>query len=73
MSTAAASVGPVDFIDCSGLSVLCRVRRRVLSHGGRLEFVCAHPMTLRLLRTTGLMAAFRPVPSLAEALARLPS
>ena len=62
-------LGPVDFLDCSGLSVLCRVRRRALSHDRRLHVVCAHPMTLRILRATGLAATFRPVPTLDEALA----
>ncbi|MEU6341381.1 STAS domain-containing protein [Streptomyces sp. NPDC046977] len=64
-------LGPVRFIDCSGLSVLCRVRRRVLSHGGAVQLVCARPMTLRILRATGLMSAFRPAADLDAALARL--
>lgn len=60
---------PVRFIDCSGLSVLCRARRRVLSHGGTVQLVCDRPMTLRLLRAAGLMTAFRPVADLDAALA----
>ncbi|MFD3452247.1 STAS domain-containing protein [Streptomyces sp. NPDC058691] len=64
-------LSPVRFIDCSGLSVLCRARRRVLAHGGTLQLVCARPMTLRILRATGLMTAFRPVADLDAALARL--
>ncbi|WUD74385.1 anti-sigma factor antagonist [Streptomyces sp. NBC_00510] len=64
-------LGPVDFIDCSGLAVLCRLRSRVHGHGGQLQFVCARPPTLRILRATGLMRAFRPVPSVEEALARI--
>jgi anti-anti-sigma factor len=62
-------LGPIDFMDCSGLAMLCRVRRRVLGHGGRVHLVCDHPMTLRILRATGLSAVFRPVPTVEEALA----
>lgn len=64
-------LGPVDFIDCSGLTVLCRVRGRVHAHGGQVQFVCARPPTLRILRATGLVRAFRPVPTVDEALARI--
>jgi anti-anti-sigma factor len=64
-------LGPVDFIDCSGLATLCRVRSRVHGHGGQVQFVCAHPPTLRVLRATGLMNAFRPVSGVDEALARI--
>ncbi|MFB7287663.1 anti-sigma factor antagonist [Actinacidiphila glaucinigra] len=62
---------PVDFIDCSGLSVLCRVRSRVRGNGGQVQFVCSRPPTLKVLRATGLLNAFRPVPSVDEALARI--
>ncbi|MFE2426215.1 STAS domain-containing protein [Streptomyces sp. NPDC059373] len=62
-------LGPVDFLDCSGLSVLCRVRRRATRHDRKLHLVCDHPMTLRIMRATGLIAAFRPVPTLDQALA----
>ncbi|MFE0627298.1 STAS domain-containing protein [Streptomyces sp. NPDC058864] len=64
-------LGPVDFIDCSGLAALCRVRSRVHGNGGQVQFVCARPPTLKVLRATGLMNAFRPVPSVGEALARI--
>lgn len=62
-------LGAVDFLDCSGLSVLCRVRRRAHRHGRRLRLVCDHPMTLRIMRATGLLPAFRPVATLEQALA----
>ncbi|MDX3073346.1 STAS domain-containing protein [Streptomyces sp. MI02-7b] len=68
--TLVIDLSPVRFIDCSGLAVLCRARRRVLSHGGTVQLVCARPMTLRILRATGLMTAFRPVADLDTALAR---
>ncbi|MFF7210957.1 STAS domain-containing protein [Streptomyces sp. NPDC008238] len=64
-------LGPVDVIDCSGLAALCRVRSRVHGNGGRVQFVCARPPTLRVLHATGLLKAFRPVPSVDEALARI--
>ncbi|WP_431945308.1 STAS domain-containing protein [Actinacidiphila sp. bgisy167] len=61
---------PVDFIDCSGLAVLCRIRSRVHACGGLVQFVCSRPPALRVLRAAGLMNALRPVPSVDEALAR---
>ncbi|MDX3214740.1 STAS domain-containing protein [Streptomyces sp. ME02-6991-2B] len=64
-------LGRVDFIDCSGLAALCRVRSRVGDYGGQVQFVCDRHPTLKVLRATGLLRAFRPVPSVAEARARL--
>lgn len=58
----------VDFVDCSGLSLVMRAHRRVTARGGRLRVVCAHPLTLRMLRVTRLSAALSPAPTLAEAL-----
>lgn len=58
----------ITFFDCSGLTLLCRARRRVQAQGGRLQIVCPHPFTLRVLRLTGLSAHLRPVATLAEAL-----
>ncbi|MFE6157917.1 STAS domain-containing protein [Streptomyces sp. NPDC056486] len=60
----------VVFLDCSGLRLMCRARRRILEHSGELQLVCAHPMTLRILRVTGLFPSFDPVPSLKEALSK---
>ncbi|NUS17122.1 MAG: anti-sigma factor antagonist [Streptomyces sp.] len=61
-------LGPLEFIDCFGLTLLVRARRRVLDRGGRTAMVCAHPATLRLLAMTGLDAVFHPVRTLDEAL-----
>ncbi|MEU6147819.1 anti-sigma factor antagonist [Streptomyces sp. NPDC047081] len=44
----------VDFFDCSGLRLLYRARRRVLDQDGELRLVCTHPLTLRIMRVTGL-------------------
>ncbi|MEC4017001.1 anti-sigma factor antagonist [Streptomyces sp. H27-D2] len=60
----------VEFIDCAGLSLLCRAYRRLRGHGATLRLVCDHPLTLRMLRLTGLFQSFDPVPTLTEALAR---
>ncbi|MER6330732.1 anti-sigma factor antagonist [Streptomyces sp. NPDC014983] len=51
---------PVEFFDCSGLRLLYRARARVLAHGGRLHLVCTHPLTLRVLRVTGLSRLLPP-------------
>ncbi|MDF3298945.1 anti-sigma factor antagonist [Streptomyces tropicalis] len=58
----------VDFFDCSGLRLLYRARSRVLDHGGDLRLVCTHPLTLRVLRVTGLAALLPPQPTLDAAL-----
>jgi anti-sigma B factor antagonist len=44
----------VSFIDCSGLSVLCRVRSRILTRKGRLRLVTDSSHFLRLLRHADL-------------------
>jgi anti-sigma B factor antagonist len=49
---------PVTFLDCSGLSVLDRARRRVRDSGGHLRLEIDSPRILRLLRLTGLDTAF---------------
>ncbi|MFF4014562.1 anti-sigma factor antagonist [Streptomyces sp. NPDC001843] len=61
-------LGQIDFFDCSGLRLLYRARSRVLERGGRLHLVCAHPLTLRVLRVTGLARLLPPRPTLEEAL-----
>ncbi|GAA3309231.1 anti-sigma factor antagonist [Streptomyces cinereospinus] len=61
-------LGPVEFFDCSGLRLLYRARSRVLAHDGRLHLVCAHPMTLRVLRVTGLHRLLPPLPTVDAAL-----
>ncbi|MEV0174278.1 anti-sigma factor antagonist [Streptomyces sp. NPDC050803] len=59
---------PVEFFDCSGLRLLYRARGRVLDHGGQLHLVCTHPLTLRVLRITGLARLLPPHPTLDAAL-----
>ncbi|GGQ82649.1 anti-sigma factor antagonist [Streptomyces flaveolus] len=61
-------LGGVEFFDCSGLRLLYRARRRVLDGGGQVHLVCTHPLTLRMLRITGLARLLPPRPTLAEVL-----
>ncbi|MCZ4099222.1 STAS domain-containing protein [Streptomyces sp. SID13666] len=61
---------PVTFIDCSGLSLLCRFRMHALENGGRIRIVSADPSFTRLLRLTRLGRVFEIHPDLASALAR---
>ncbi|MEW1647369.1 MULTISPECIES: anti-sigma factor antagonist [unclassified Streptomyces] len=58
----------VEFFDCSGLRLLYRARYRVLERAGRLRLVCTHPLTLRILRVTGLNRLLPPQPTLDAAL-----
>ncbi|MFE6287148.1 STAS domain-containing protein [Streptomyces sp. NPDC057877] len=58
----------VEFFDCSGLRLLHRARVRVHEHGGRLALVCTHPLTLRILRISGLSLLLPPLPTLEAAL-----
>ncbi|MEU4086169.1 anti-sigma factor antagonist [Streptomyces aureus] len=60
----------VEFFDCSGLRLLYRARSRVHDRGGRLHLVCTHPLTLRMIRLTGLARVLPPSASLEEALGR---
>ncbi|MDC0765474.1 anti-sigma factor antagonist [Streptomyces sp. HD] len=53
----------VEFFDCSGLRLLYRARSRVLDHGGQLHLVCTHPLTLRVLKITGLSRLLPPHPT----------
>ncbi|MEU1316668.1 anti-sigma factor antagonist [Streptomyces tibetensis] len=57
-----------DFFDCSGLRLLYRARSRVLERRGQVLLVCAHPLTLRILRITGLSRLLPPQPTLDAAL-----
>ncbi|MDT3399384.1 STAS domain-containing protein [Streptomyces sp. B1866] len=59
---------PVTFLDCSGLSALCRARHRALDRGGRLRLVLDDPYRLRILRLAGLGGVFETHPDLAGAL-----
>ncbi|GGV56832.1 anti-sigma factor antagonist [Streptomyces massasporeus] len=58
----------IDFFDCSGLRLLYRARSRVLDRRGQVLLVCAHPLTLRVLRITGLSRLLPPQPTLDAAL-----
>ncbi|MDN3026853.1 anti-sigma factor antagonist [Streptomyces sp. S.PB5] len=58
----------VDFFDCSGLRLLYRARARVLDQDGRLHLVCVHPLTLRIMRVTGLHRLLPPHATLDAAL-----
>ncbi|MFB6847404.1 anti-sigma factor antagonist [Streptomyces sp. NPDC056373] len=60
----------IDFFDCSGLRLLYRARSRVLERRGQMLLVCAHPLTLRVLRITGLARLLPPQPTLDAALER---
>jgi anti-sigma B factor antagonist len=52
----------VEFIDCAGLGVLCRIRNRVRARAGRLRLVSDSADFRRLLRATGLTDAFEVQP-----------
>ncbi|MHC3467253.1 anti-sigma factor antagonist [Streptomyces sp. 7R007] len=58
----------IDFFDCSGLRLLYRARRRVLDRSGELRLVCTHPLTLRVMRVTGLHRLLPAHPTLDAAL-----
>ncbi|MEU2778741.1 anti-sigma factor antagonist [Streptomyces sp. NPDC007162] len=60
----------VEFFDCSGLRLLYRARSRVLEHGGQIRLVCTHPLTLRVLKVTGLSRLLPPLATLDAALGR---
>lgn len=62
-------LGRLEFIDCYGLSLLLRVRSRVLERGGALRMACDHRPTRRLLVLTGLDGVFQPFRTLEAALA----
>ncbi|MBY8880549.1 anti-sigma factor antagonist [Actinacidiphila acidipaludis] len=61
-----------EFIDCFGLSLLLRGRRRVLDRGGRVRMACDRAATRKLLAMTGLDGVFHPFRTLDEALAHEP-
>ncbi|MFJ4682928.1 STAS domain-containing protein [Streptomyces sp. NPDC091377] len=54
----------VTFIDCAGLSVLCRTRNRVRARQGRLRLVAGGGGFARLLRATRLGGVFEISPDL---------
>jgi anti-anti-sigma factor len=54
----------VEFFDCSGLRVLCRADSRARERGGRLRIVADSARIRRLLRASGLLDRFPPLPEL---------
>ncbi|MFE2428309.1 STAS domain-containing protein [Streptomyces sp. NPDC059373] len=62
----------VTFVDCCGLSVLCRVQSRTARSGGRLRLVSHDPAFRRLLRLTALAGTFELFDDLASAIAQQP-
>ncbi|MET8978018.1 STAS domain-containing protein [Streptomyces sp. NPDC004539] len=52
----------VTFVDCCGLGLLCRARRRACEAGGRLRLAGTRPGFARLLRHAGLSDAFELCP-----------
>jgi anti-sigma B factor antagonist len=54
----------VDFFDCSGLRVLCRAETRARERGGRLRIVSDARLVRRLLRGSGLLGRFPPLPGI---------
>jgi len=52
----------VTFMDSSGLAVLIRVHKQQLQHGGDVTVINPTPSVRRILRITGLDAAFAPAP-----------
>jgi anti-anti-sigma factor len=59
---------PVEFLDCTALSLLCRTRRRALEQGGHLALVCVRPWHLRILKAAGLSELFAPLATVQDAL-----
>ncbi|MFF9276679.1 STAS domain-containing protein [Streptomyces griseosporeus] len=57
----------VSFIDCAGISVLCRARNRVRSRRGRLRLVTDSARFLRILRHVRLNGVFDILPGLPSA------
>jgi anti-anti-sigma factor len=51
----------VTFLDCRGVSPLCRARSRLLAGNGRLRLIVGSPGVDRLLRLTRLDRAFEIV------------
>jgi anti-sigma B factor antagonist len=58
----------VEFIDSTGIGVVVGAHKRVTANGGRLTAVVVTPAVHRVLRTTGLLSAWRVTESVQEAL-----
>jgi anti-sigma B factor antagonist len=63
-----ADLGPVDFLDSTGLGVLVGGLKRVREDGGSLALVISTPRILRLFQITGLTKAFAVWPSVTDAI-----
>ncbi|MDX3747507.1 MULTISPECIES: STAS domain-containing protein [unclassified Streptomyces] len=61
-------LSPVEFLDCSGLGLLCRARRRVEERGGHLTLVCPQPHIRKMIRIVDLSQVFVLTDTLDEAL-----
>ncbi|MEV7286299.1 STAS domain-containing protein [Streptomyces sp. NPDC093252] len=64
---------PVSFIDCAGLGVLCRTRKRVEARQGRLRLIAGGARFLRVLRAAQLGGVFEIHPELPRELAGEPA
>ncbi|MFD4556613.1 STAS domain-containing protein [Streptomyces sp. NPDC058469] len=62
----------LSFIDCAGLSVLCRAQNRIVARGGRLRLVTSNTGFLRILRHAVLGGVFEIHTRLSHALASTP-
>jgi anti-anti-sigma factor len=62
----------VTFLDCSGLSLLCRIRNRLRGERSRLLLVLDDPRHRRLLRLTRLSDTFDIVTDVNSAIAPPP-
>jgi anti-sigma B factor antagonist len=63
-----ADLGPVDFLDSTGLGALVGGLRRLRQAGGSLALVISTPRILRIFQITGLTKAFAAQPSVANAI-----
>ncbi|MEU4659145.1 STAS domain-containing protein [Streptomyces sp. NPDC023723] len=61
-------LGPVSFLDCAALRVLCRARGRIRERHGRLRLVSDSDRLRRMLQHTGLADAFEIHTSMTSAL-----
>jgi anti-sigma B factor antagonist len=63
-----ADLGPVDFLDSTGLGVLVGGLKRLREDGGSLALVITTPRLLRIFQITGLTKAFAIWPSVTGAI-----
>ncbi len=65
-------LGPVSFMDCTGLGVVCRARNRVMARHGQLRVVTDNTFFRRTLRHAGLAGVFEVLPCLPDDVAATP-